>query len=106
MVQPDEFSEAAPWPVTIDYLFPTPDKAAQEWLQPGDKLAVSKVPNCAVVLRVVRDDHEDTPIVRLTVVPIATGDYQAGNEHKFTISTPEALNPAASFPVFAIAEDQ
>jgi hypothetical protein len=104
MIQPDEFSEAAPWPVTIDYLFPTQDGQAQEWFRPGDQLAVSKVPNCAMVLRVARDDRGDTPIVQLTVVPIAMGEYQVGAENKFTVSTPESLNPAATFPVFPLPD--
>jgi hypothetical protein len=106
MIQPDEFSEAAPWPVTIDYLFPTHDLAAREWFRPGDQLAVSKVPNCAMVLRVVRNDQGDTPVVQLTVVPIAMGDYQVGEESEFTVSTPERLNPAASFPVFSEVEEE
>jgi hypothetical protein len=100
MIQPDEFSEAAPWPVTIDYLFPTQSSVAQAWFRPGDQLAVSKVPNCAMVLRVARDDSGDTPVVQMTVVPIAMGDYQVGEENHFTVSTPETLNPAATFPVF------
>lgn len=104
MIQPDEFSEAAPWPVTIDYLFPTKNTSAQEWFRPGDQLAVSKVPNCAMVLRVARDERGDTPVVQLTVVPIAMGEYKVGKENEFTVATPEKLNPAASFPVFPDAE--
>ncbi|MEM1083714.1 MAG: hypothetical protein AAGI48_06290 [Verrucomicrobiota bacterium] len=100
MVQPDEFSEAAPWPVMIDYLFPSTDREAYQWFQPGDRMAVSKVPNCAMVLQVTRDDHGDTPVVRLVVVPIAMGDYQVGKERTFTISTPESLDLSAPFPVF------
>lgn len=101
MVQPDEFSEAAPWPVEIAYLFPTTRTEAEAWFRPGDRLAISKVPNCAMVLRIARDDQGDTPLVRLTVVPIAMGDYQVGNDRSFTIGTPDRLNPAARFPVFA-----
>ena len=104
MIQPDEFSEAAPWPVTIDYLFPTKNSTAQKWFRVGDQLAVSKVPNCAMVLRVARDERGDTPVVQMTVVPIAMGEYQVGKENEFTISTPEKLNPATSFPVFPDSE--
>ena len=100
MVRPDEFSEAAPWPVTIDYLFPTQNPSAADWFQPGDQLAVSKVPNCALLLHVARTQTEDTPLVRLTVVPIAMGDYKIGKNRSFTISTPTELNPSAPFPVF------
>lgn len=100
MVQPDEFTEAAPWPVEIDYLFPSTDKQAFQWFQPGDLMSISKVPNCAMVLRVTRDDQGDTPVVRLVVVPIAMGDYQVGEEQTFTIHTPESLDPSSPFPIF------
>ncbi|MGE9269518.1 MAG: hypothetical protein ACQKBU_01835 [Verrucomicrobiales bacterium] len=100
MVQPDEFSEAAPWPVTIDYLFPTHDTTAIHWFRPGDRMAISKVPNCALLLHVARSEHDDTPLVRLTVAPVAMGKYQVGEDQSFIISTPPALNPRAPFPAF------
>ncbi|OYV05908.1 MAG: hypothetical protein CFE26_09150, partial [Verrucomicrobiales bacterium VVV1] len=52
MVKPDELSPAVPYPVIIEYLFPTVDRAAFSWFKPGDTLSVSKVPNCAAVLHV------------------------------------------------------
>src|SRR5690606_7369073 len=76
MVRPDEFSEAAPWPVSIDYLFPTKNSVAPDWFNPGDQLQVAKVPNCAMLLHVARETGGDTPLVRLTVVPIAMGEYR------------------------------
>jgi hypothetical protein len=100
MVRPDEFSEAAPWPVTIDYLFPTRNTVASGWFNPGDRLEVSKVPNCAMLLHVGRSEGGDTPLVRLVVVPIAVGEYRIGSDRSFTTIAPEVLNPAARFPVF------
>ncbi|GAA5480202.1 hypothetical protein [Haloferula helveola] len=100
MVRPDEFTEAAPWPVTLDYLFPTRNSVAADWFQPGDTLHVAKVPNCAMLLHVDRDTSGDSPLVQLTVVPIATGEYQVGTNHRFTIIAPEELNPGCRFPVF------
>lgn len=100
MVRPDEFTEAAPWPVTIDYLFPTRNSVAEAWFAPGDRLEISKVPNCAMLMHVSRGDGGDTPVVRLAVVPIAMGRYQVGSQRSFTIAAPENLNPAARFPVF------
>lgn len=104
-VQADEFTKAAPWPVRIDYLFPTTHINAAEWFRHGDQMAVSKVPNCAMVLHVARDDNGDTPLVTLTVVPIAMGEYLVGKERKFTVATPLALNPAAEFPLFPEQEN-
>jgi hypothetical protein len=100
MIRPDEFSEATPWPVTIDYLFPTQHSAVGNWFARGDRLEVAKVPNCAMLMHVARSDGGDTPVVRLTVVPIATGRYQVGSDRSFSIAAPEHLNPAAAFPAF------
>lgn len=100
MIQPDEFSEAAPWPVTIDYLFPTRHTKAAEWFRPGDQMAVAKVPNCALLLHVAQTSQDDTPLVRLTVAPIAMGEYKIGKNRSFNTSTPEELNPSAALPAF------
>jgi hypothetical protein len=100
MVQPDEFSEAAPWPATIDYLFPTSHSTAADWFLPGDRMVVAKVPNCALLLHVDQTTLDETPLVRLTVTPIAMGEYRIGNDRSFTITTPTELNPSAPLPVF------
>lgn len=100
MLPPDEFSEPAPWPVVIDYLFPTPNAEAADWILPGDQLSVSKFPNCAMVLHVARIEEEDTPLVNLTLVPVVFGDFLVGEGRKFKLEAPTELNPAAPFPVF------
>ncbi len=100
MVQPDEFTEAAPWPVEIEYLFPTERVSASDWFQPGDMLSISRVPNCAMMLHVAHNDGEDTPVVILTAVPIAMGKYRVGAERSFTVSAPTEVRPGAALPVF------
>lgn len=105
MVQPDEFSEASPWPVEIEYLFPTTHPEASSWFQAGDQLDVAKVPNCAMVLHVARDEAGDTPLVRIACVPIVMGNYQVGDQRSFTLATPTELRPAARFPLFAEAPE-
>lgn len=100
MVKPDEFTEAAPYPVIVEYLFPTADRAAFSWFKPGDTLSVSKVPNCAAVLHVSKVTVEDEQVLCVTVVPIAYGDYQVGAERSFSIEPPDFFKPGASFPVF------
>ena len=104
MVQPDEFSPAAPWPVTLDYLFPTANAGAAGWFTEGDLMEVSKVPNCAMLLHVATAEEEETKIVRLTAVPIAMGAYQVGEDRSFRIETPGELDPGARFPAFAEAK--
>lgn len=100
MVKPDEFTAAAPYPVIIEYLFPTVDRAAFSWFKPGDTLTVSKVPNCAAVLHVSKVTVEDEQVLCVTVVPIVYGSYQVGPERSFSIEPPGYFKPGATFPIF------
>ena len=100
MVKPDEFTAAAPYPVIIEYLFPTVDRAAFSWFKPGDTLTVSKVPNCAVVLHVSKVTVENEQVLCVTVVPIVYGGYQVGSERSFSIEPPDYFKPGAAFPLF------
>jgi hypothetical protein len=102
MIAPDEFSEPAPWPVFIEYLFPTSDAKAAGWINPGDLLAISKFPNCAMLLHVSKLEGGDTPAVCLTVVPIAFGNFKAGKNRQFQLQAPAELNPAGPLPVFPV----
>lgn len=102
MIAPDEFSEPAPWPVFIEYLFPTDEAAAASWITPGDLLAVSKFPNCAMLIHVAKLEGGDTPVVCLTVAPVAFGNFQAGKNRQFKLKAPEALNPAGPLPLFPL----
>ena len=100
MVQPDEFTEAAPWPVEIQYLFPTHQTGSSDSFRPGDLLSVKKVPNCAMVLHISRIDGEDTPIVTITAVPLAMGEYQVGDDRKVSVKAPRALDPKRALTGF------
>ncbi|MBB5353381.1 hypothetical protein HNR46_003638 [Haloferula luteola] len=100
MVKPDEFTKPVPYPVVIDYLFPTHRVVAEKWFAPGDRLKVSKIPDCAMLLHVGRAIDDDTPLVVLTVVPIVMNEYQVGEGRRFTLNSPEALHPGAPLPVF------
>ncbi|MEO7100824.1 MAG: hypothetical protein ABI162_15795 [Luteolibacter sp.] len=100
LVKPDDFTKAAPYPVFVEYLFPTDVSAAAEYFKPGDILGVKKSPNCAAVVHVAKVIHEDEPALLLTVIPIAYGSYQIGDTASFAIEPPEKLRPAAGFPVF------
>lgn len=102
MIAPDEFTAPAPWPVVIEYLFPTDDKQAPGWITPGDMLSVSKFPNCAMLVHVSRLEGEDTPVICLTVVPIAFGNFKVGKDRSFTLQAPAELNPGGPLPVFPL----
>ncbi|MEO5712386.1 MAG: hypothetical protein ABIT37_02775 [Luteolibacter sp.] len=121
LVKPDDFTKPAPYPVFIEYIFPTEREAAAGnlrakdteptlrerqvmdavagYFKQGDILSVKKSPNCAAVVHVDKVINEDEPALLLTVIPIAYGSYQIGDTASFTIEPPEKLRPAAGFPV-------
>jgi hypothetical protein len=100
MVQPDDFTEPMPFPVIVEYFFPTPEISMAGAFQPGDILEVAKSPNCAAVLHVARTLVDDEPALLLTVVPIAYGPYQIEDGPAFDIEPPSRVNPAGRLPVF------
>lgn len=100
MVKPDDFTEAAPYPVVIEYIFPTPQAEMADGFREGDTLDVRKSPNCASILHIARALESDEPVLLLTVVPIAYGPYRIDENTSFDIEVPERLNPGAAFPLF------
>jgi hypothetical protein len=100
MVKPDDFTKPAPYPVIIEYVFPTHDPSPMNAFKPGDILSVQKSPNCAAIVHVERVVEGDDPMVCLTVVPIAYGSYEVGKELSFEIEPPKEVRPAAAFPLF------
>jgi hypothetical protein len=100
MIAPDEFTKPAPWPVVIEYLFPTDDLQAKSEFPKGAPLTVSKFPQCAMLLHVAKVAGEDTPIMVMTVVPIAFDPFEVDKEPKFKLKAPTELNPAGPLPVF------
>jgi hypothetical protein len=100
MVKPDDFTEAAPYPVVIEYLFSTPRVEMAGQLAEGDTLEVRKSPNCAAILHVAHTVEADQTALLLTVVPIATGPYRIDGEKPFDIEIPERIDPGGALPVF------
>jgi len=100
LVKPDEFTEPAPYPVYIEYVFPTPDPGAEKRFKEGDILDIKKSPNCAAIVHISHPQKDDDKVLLLTVIPIAYGPYQVGKGGAFDIEPPLELRPAAGFPVF------
>ena len=100
MVKPDDFTEAAPYPVVIEYLFPTPRVEMAGRLAEGDMLEVRKSPNCAAILHVAQTVEADQTALLLTVVPIACGPYRIDDGEPFDIEIPERVDPGGALPVF------
>jgi len=99
LVKPDEFTALAPYPVHIEYVFPTADVAAAACFKSGDVLGVRKSPNCAVVVHVSKLAVQGDSVLLLTVIPIAYGPYQIGALRSFDIQPPAVLHPGAGFPM-------
>jgi len=100
LVKPDDFTKPMPYPVLIEYLFPTREDDAANGFKPGDILEVKKSPNCAVVVHVAKVTHDDQTSLLLTVIPILYEKYQLGAKRSFMIEPPGTLHPEAGFPVF------
>ena len=100
LVKPDDFTKPAPFPVLIEYVFPTLDINAARYFQPGDILSVKKNPNCAVIVHAAREVEEGEQMVCLTVIPIAYGPYCVSDTATFTLEPPAEVRPASGFPIF------
>ena len=100
MVKPDDFTKPAPFPVLIEYVFPTLDTTAAQNFEPGNILSVKKNPNCAAVVHAARVVEAGEQMVCLTVIPIVGGPYSLGDTTAFTLEPPVEVRPVAGFPVF------
>lgn len=96
----DKARAPGPYPVLIEYIFPTNNKAAFTWCKPGTELKVKKIPHCAGILHVSHLGTTDEPIINLTVMPLAYGDCEIGENHTLTLEPPTKLNLAAKLPLF------
>lgn len=99
LVSPDDFTKPMPYPVWVEYLFPTAQVDKASAFKVGETLSIKKSPNCAVVIHcsTVVEDGETALI--LTVAPIAYGLYPLGNVGSFSIEPPLKVNPGATLPV-------
>lgn len=98
MIAPDETRAAMPYPVVIDYLFPTDDPSAPALFKAGDELILKKIPNCASVLHAAKFEGTDEPFLCLTIVPIAYGVYDVGPNDSFKIAPPTSFNLTGPLP--------
>lgn len=99
LVKPDDASKPLPYPVFLEYVFPTKNADALAAFKAGDILSVKKSPNCAAVVHISKITSEGEPALLLTVIPIAYGSYQIGDSKSFQIEPPVQLRPTAGFPV-------
>ena len=99
LVKPDDFTKPAPYPVVIEYLFPTDGRRRRRKRSAtGDILSVRKSPNCAAILHAAKILEGDEQLVCLTVIPIAYGPYRVGDDATFNIEPPAEVRPGAELP--------
>ena len=99
LVKPDDFTKPVPYPLFIEYVFPTRQADSAARFSAGDILSVKKNPNCAAVIHVSKIAHGDESALLLTVIPIAYGPYQIGNLGSFEIDPPVKVRPGCRFPI-------
>ena len=100
LVKPDEYSKPAPFPVVIEYVFPTDEADTAQEFRPDDVLSVKKSPNCAAIIHAGHLMVGDEQVLCFTVIPIAYGPYRIGESITFGIEPPAEIRPSAEFPMF------
>jgi len=100
LVKPDDFTKPAPYPVIIEYVFPTTATTAARDFRPGGLLAVKKKPNCAAIVHVTKLMESGEPVVSLTVMPLAYGPFRVGDSGTITLDPPAEIRLVTGLPVF------
>ncbi|MCP5536650.1 MAG: hypothetical protein H7A51_10520 [Akkermansiaceae bacterium] len=99
-IQPDEFSDPAPYPVIAEIIFPTPYANSYKGFHKGDMLELGITPQFASLLHVgkIIQENDDT-IVVVTAVSLASR-LRPPHEGPFDLVPPKEVNLDAKFPVF------
>ncbi|MFK7909613.1 MAG: hypothetical protein AB8F34_03330 [Akkermansiaceae bacterium] len=99
-IQPDEYSELAPYPVIAEIIFPTPYADSYKGFHERDMLELDITPYFASLLHVeklVQDDDET--IIVATAVSLAS-KLRPPHEGPFDLVPPTEVNLSASYPLF------
>ncbi len=99
-IQPDEYSDPAPYPVIAEIIFPTPYADSYKGFHKGDMLELGITPQFASLLHVdkIVRENDDTILV-VTAVSLAS-KLRPPHEGPFTLAPPEELNLKAKLPIF------
>ncbi len=99
-IQPDEYSDPAPYPVIAEIIFPTPHASYYKGFHKGDTLELGITPQFASLLHVgkIVRENDDTVLV-VTAVSLAS-KLRPPHEGPFNLVPPEELNLDAAMPVF------
>jgi len=99
-IQPDEFSDPAPYPVITEIIFPTPYVDSYKGFHKGDIVELGITPQFASLLHVgkLTQENDDT-IVVITAVSLAS-KIRPPHEGPFDLVPPKEVNLGAAFPLF------
>lgn len=99
-IQPDEFSDPAPYPVIAEIIFPTPYVDSYKGFHKGDIVELGITPQFASLIHVGRlTQKNDDTIVVITAVSLAS-KLRPPHEGPFDLVPPEEVNLGAAFPLF------
>ncbi len=100
MIQPDEYSELAPYPVIAEIIFPTPYADSYKGFHVGDMLELDITPHFASLLHIekLEQDDDDTIIV-ITAVSLASR-LRPPHEGPFDLVPPKEVKLGATYPLF------
>ena len=97
LVQPDELSDPAPYPVYLDLLLPTSAEPSTEYFGEGDLLVLEHIDHRAAVLHAARADLAGEAAVLITAAPLAYENFQSDDSAPLSLAAPPELNLAAVF---------
>ncbi|MBT8038452.1 MAG: hypothetical protein KJO21_13010 [Verrucomicrobiae bacterium] len=98
--QPNEYSDATPYPVIAEIIFPTPYPESHKGFHQGDMLELGITPQFASLLHVGKiEQADDDTIVVVTAVSLASR-LRPPHEGPFDLVPPKQLNLGATFPLF------
>ncbi len=103
LVKPDDFTKPSPYPVMMEFLFPTHDERALEGFPDGHVFEIPRIGRHAwVVMHVSKIWMGDEQGVLVTAIPITKGSCSYASDGEFEIETPEEVRPRVAFPVFDV----
>lgn len=99
-IQPDEYSELAPYPVIAEIIFPTPYADSYKGFHKGDMLEIDITPHFASLLHVEKWVQEDDDTILIFTAVSLASKLRPPHEGPFDLVPPKEVNLGANYPLF------
>ena len=99
-IQPDEYSELAPYPVIAEIIFPTPYADSYKGFHKGDMLEIDITPHFASLLHVEKWVQEDDDTILIFTAVSLASKLRPPHEGPFDLIPPKEVNLGANYPLF------